>query len=81
MQALRGHALAWRLERHDGCTERDSQERSKRATERMADNPYIRVGVHHGDVVVQILISQAIRVSGDDRSHAGQEGVRTTPVG
>ena len=55
VQALCSHALAWWLERHDGRAKCDPQERSKRATERVADDPYICIRVHKGNVVVQIL--------------------------
>jgi hypothetical protein len=72
VQALRGHALAWRLERHDGRAECDTQERSKRATERVANDPNICIRVHESDVVVQILLNffpmGQGRVSRDERS-------------
>jgi hypothetical protein len=55
VQTLCCHALARRFKCDDRSSKRDPNERSKRATKRMANNPDIRIRVHHRDVVIQVL--------------------------
>lgn len=86
MQALCSHAFGWWLERHDGRAKCDPQERSKRTTERVANDPYIRIRVHEGDVVVQILLffppwGKVELAATDDLRRSRRGWVLTTPVG
>ena len=55
MQALRGHSLSWGLERYDWYTKRDSEKRCKRAAKGMPNDPYLCMGKHPGDVVIEVL--------------------------
>ena len=65
MQAFRGHALAWRLKRHDRHTKRDSEKGCKGAAKGMANDPEVCVGKHQCDIVVEVLKNSIVSSARD----------------
>lgn len=54
MQSSSRQLLSWCLERHDRSSKSDTDKGSQRPTQRMSNDPDVRVRIQIGDVVVEV---------------------------